>query len=88
MQVTSDELKYIKGASVFMINYAPTDLIKQVMRKGLHPWGLYGFRSITDPKKGYHLEFVSENESNAYFLRDTINDFGLNSKVIMRKENT
>ena len=32
------------------------------------------------------MEFVSENESNAFFLRDTINEFGLKSKVIMRKE--
>ena len=82
-----DELKYIKGASVFMINYAPTDLIKTSNEKKAHIRGAFmGSGSITDPKKGYHLEFVSENESNAYFLRDTINEFGLKSKVIMRKE--
>lgn len=82
-----DELKYIKGASVFMINYAPTDLIKTSNEKKAYIRGAFmGSGSITDPKKGYHLEFVSENESNAYFLRDVINDFGLNSKVIMRKE--
>lgn len=82
-----DELKYIKGASVFMINYVPTDLIKTSNEKKAYIRGAFmGSGSITDPKKGYHLEFVSENESNAYFLRDVINDFGLNSKVIMRKE--
>lgn len=82
-----DELKYIKGASVFMINYAPTDLIKTSNEKKAYIRGAFmGSGSITDPKKGYHLEFVSENESNAYFLRDTINEFGLKSKVIMRKE--
>lgn len=82
-----DELKYIKGASVFMINYAPTDLIKTSNEKKAYIRGAFmGSGSITDPKKGYHLEFVSENESNAYFLKDTINEFGLKSKVIMRKE--
>ncbi len=82
-----DELKYIKGASVFMIDYAPTDLIKTSNEKKAYIRGAFmGSGSITDPKKGYHLEFVSENESNAYFLRDTINEFGLKSKVIMRKE--
>ena len=82
-----DELKYIKGASVFMINYVPTDLVKTVNEKKAYIRGAFmGSGSITDPKKGYHLEFVSENESNAYFLRDTINEFGLKSKVIMRKE--
>ncbi|MDU3456971.1 MAG: DNA-binding protein WhiA [Peptoniphilus harei] len=82
-----DELKYIKGASVFMIDYAPTDLIKTSNEKKAYIRGAFmGSGYITDPKKGYHLEFVSENESNAYFLRDTINEFGLKSKVIMRKE--
>lgn len=82
-----DELKYIKGASVFMINYVPTDLIKTSNEKKAYIRGAFmGSGSITDPKKGYHLEFVSENESNAYFLRDAINEFGLKSKVIMRKE--
>ena len=82
-----DELKYIKGASVFMINYDPTDLIKTSNEKKAYIRGAFmGSGSITDPKKGYHLEFVSENESNALFLRDTINEFGLKSKVIMRKE--
>lgn len=82
-----DELKYIKGASVFMINYAPTDLIKTSNEKKAYIRGAFmGSGSITDPKKGYHLEFISENESNALFLRDTINEFGLKSKVIMRKE--
>lgn len=82
-----DELKYIKGASVFMINYAPTDLIKTSNEKKAYIRGAFmGSGSITDPKKGYHLEFVSENESNGYFLSETINAFGFTSKVIMRKE--
>lgn len=82
-----DELKYIKGASVFMINYAPTDLVKTVNEKKAYIRGAFmGSGSITNPKKGYHLEFVSENESNAYFLMDVINEFGFNSKIITRKE--
>ncbi len=82
-----DELKYIKGASVFMINYSPTLLIKSNNEKKAYIRGAFmGSGSITDPQKGYHLEFVSENESNANFLMETINEFGLNSKVIMRKE--
>ena len=82
-----DELKYMGGASVFMINYAPTDLIKTSNEKKAYIRGAFmGSGSITDPGKGYHLEFVSENESNAYFLSETINAFGFTSKVIMRKE--
>ena len=82
-----DELKYIKGASVFMINYAPHDLIKSKNDKKAYIRGAFmGSGSIKKKKKGYHLEFVSENESNAYFLMETINEFGFTSKVIMRKE--
>jgi len=82
-----DELKYIKGASVFMINYSPADLIKNNRQKKAYIRGAFlGSGSVTNPEKSYHLEFVSENESNSYFLRDTINEFGFSSKVIMRKE--
>ena len=70
-----------------MINYVPTDLIKTVNEKKAYIRGAFmGSGSITNPNKGYHLEFVSENESNAYFLMDVINEFGFNSKIIMRKE--
>ena len=82
-----DELKYMKGASVFMINYSPVDLIKNNRQKKAYIRGAFlGSGSVTNPEKSYHLEFVSENESNAYFLRDTINEFGFSSKIIRRKE--
>ncbi|MCR5271552.1 MAG: DNA-binding protein WhiA [Lachnospiraceae bacterium] len=43
--------------------------------------------SMSDPNKGYHLEFVCQYEDQAKQLRDEINSFGLDSKVIARKKN-
>lgn len=42
--------------------------------------------SVNDPKKNYHLEFVLADMSSAEQLRELINTFGLDAKVVERKE--
>ena len=42
--------------------------------------------SISDPEKNYHLEFVCSAEEKSEQLKDVINSFGLDAKVIKRKE--
>ncbi len=42
--------------------------------------------SISDPEKNYHAEFVCDYEVFSEQLKDIINSFGLDSKVIKRKE--
>ena len=42
--------------------------------------------SVNDPEKNYHLEFVLADLSAAEQLRDLINAFGLDAKVVERKE--
>lgn len=42
--------------------------------------------SVNDPEKNYHLEFVLADISSAEQLRDLINAFGLDAKVVERKE--
>lgn len=46
-----------------------------------------GSGSVSDPEKGYHLEFVSANETYAMSLRDLINKFGMDAKIVVRKNN-
>ena len=41
--------------------------------------------SISNPEKTYHLEFVTHSEEYAVDLSKLINSYGLNSKVIQRK---
>lgn len=43
--------------------------------------------SISDPNKFYHFEIVCGNEAKAIQLRDMINTFELDSKVVLRKKN-
>ena len=43
--------------------------------------------SVSDPNKAYHLEFSMHNEELSLQMINQINDFGLNSKSIMRKSN-
>ncbi|WP_409226950.1 DNA-binding protein WhiA [Gudongella sp. SC589] len=46
-----------------------------------------GGGSMSNPEKTYHLEFVTNHEEHAKSLRDIINSFELNSKIIQRKDN-
>ncbi len=42
--------------------------------------------SISDPEKGYHLEFVCEEEDQARFLHNLIAAFDIETKTLVRKE--
>lgn len=42
--------------------------------------------SISDPEKGYHLEFVCEDEEQARFLRNVIASFEIDTKILERKD--
>lgn len=42
--------------------------------------------SISDPEKGYHLEFVCEEEEQARFLRNMIGTFDIETKILERKD--
>lgn len=43
--------------------------------------------SLSDPNKFYHFEIVCNSEAKAIQLRDMINTFELDSKVVLRKKN-
>ena len=42
--------------------------------------------SISDPSKGYHLEFVVDKEEKANQIKDIIAWFGIEAKIVMRKK--
>ena len=42
--------------------------------------------SMSDPHKGYHLEFVCPDEEKAELIRELIKGFGLNARTILRKK--
>lgn len=42
--------------------------------------------SMSDPQKGYHLEFVCTEEEKAEQLRSVMQGFGLDAKIVLRKK--
>lgn len=42
--------------------------------------------SMSDPEKSYHWEIVCDGEYKAEILRDLINSFGLEAKIVQRKK--
>ena len=42
--------------------------------------------SMSDPKKGYHLDFVCENEAHAAQIQQTIWSFDIEAKIVRRKK--
>lgn len=42
--------------------------------------------SMSDPQKSYHLEFVCDREAKAVQIREAINSFDLDAKIVKRKK--
>lgn len=46
-----------------------------------------GSGSVSDPEKGYHLEFVSSQKEYMISLKDLVNYFQMDAKIVRRKNN-
>ena len=42
--------------------------------------------SMSDPKKGYHLEFVCNSEIGAIQIQEILSDFDIEAKIVLRKK--
>lgn len=66
----------------------PLFLLKDSCCKRAYIRGAFlGGGSVSDPEKGYHLEFITHSEEYGNSLKELINEFGLESKLIDRKSN-
>ena len=85
-----EDVGFIRGeSSFFNPNFTiPGEIIENRCCKRAYIRGAFlGGGSISNPEKTYHLEFVTSNEEHAVDLSNVINSFGLNSKIVTRKEN-
>jgi DNA-binding protein WhiA len=65
-----------------------SELIKnRCCRRAFLRGAFLGAGSLSDPGKTNHLELVMENKEQAEQLRELINSFGLQAKIIPRKNN-
>lgn len=62
-------------------------LEKRCCRRSYIRGSFLGGGSVSNPEKTYHLELVTNNKEHSVDLSDIINSFGLNSKIVLRKEN-
>lgn len=65
----------------------PKIVKKRCCRRAYLRGAFLGSGSISDPKGPYHMEFVTTGKRQAGALSRLINSFGLNSKVMERKNN-
>ncbi len=64
----------------------PKNIIKNACCKKAYLRGVFlGGGSISDPEKTYHLEIVTNNSTYAEEIKGLINSYGLNAKVVNRK---
>lgn len=85
-----EDVRFVtETTSYFNPNYAiPEDIVANRCCKRAYIRGAFlGGGSITNPEKTYHLEFVTSSEEHAKDLSELINSFGLNSKIVLRKDN-
>ncbi|MBU5485172.1 DNA-binding protein WhiA [Clostridium sp. MSJ-11] len=82
------ETEVLKGEEgILVLNYdISSNMIKDDKTRRAYIRGAFlGGGSISNPEKTYHLEFVTNNSNYADNLSKVINTYGLNAKVIQRK---
>lgn len=65
----------------------PELIKKRCCKRAFLRGAFLGGGSISNPKGPYHMEFVTQDEGTVDTLTKLINDFGLKSKVVERKNN-
>ena len=66
---------------------ADTSLLKQACcRRAFIRGAFLSCGSISDPTKGYHLEFVCNNKTQAEQLQEIIGQFDIEAKIVCRKK--
>ena len=87
--------KVLMAAGILRINGGKKELSKPVLsivissicgKRAFIRVAFLSSGSVSDPEKNYHAEFVCADEEKSIQLRDIINSFELDSKIIKRKE--
>ncbi len=75
------------GFNPYQLNHAiPIDLLESDCCKRAYIKGVFlGCGSLSDPEKGYHLEFVNHNDSHAKTFSKLLTHYHLTAKIIVRK---
>lgn len=76
---------YGKGEELLAVKHA---MVQAVCCKRAYIRGAFlAAGSVSDPNKSYHFEIVCDQEGQAEYLRSMIRSFGLDAKIVLRKNN-
>lgn len=85
--VATTLLKQVEGHFIVR-DHVDLAIIQSTCCKRAYLRGAFlGAGSVSDPEKGYHLEFVNPTEKHALFLKDMMISLEMEPKVVERKGN-
>ncbi|MGL6173981.1 MAG: DNA-binding protein WhiA [Cellulosilyticaceae bacterium] len=69
-------------------DYMDQTIVQSICCKRAYLRGAFlGGGSLSDPEKGYHLEFVSPTCEHARYLQEVMNTLEMDAKIVIRKNN-
>lgn len=73
----------------FILRFYMDQMIVQSMccKRAYLRGAFLGAGSVSDPEKGYHLEFVSPTLEHAEYLKETMHTLEMDAKIVSRKNN-
>ena len=80
-------LKYEKGHPILRDRVDLTVIQSTCCKRAYLRGAFLGAGSVSDPEKGYHLEFVNEREAQAEFLQEIMCTLEMEPKIVPRKNN-
>ena len=98
LQVKDSEasLKILKATTILKSNgeksrirdYVDLTIIQSICCKRAYLRGAFlGAGSVSDPEKGYHLEFVSPTLKHAEYIKEVMSSLEMEPKIVPRKNN-
>lgn len=80
-------LKYEDGRTMIK-DYVDLTVIQSMCCKRAYLRGAFlGAGSVSDPEKGYHLEYVNPTLGHAEFLQEVMTSLEMDPKIVVRKNN-
>ena len=83
-----DQIVYVTshGISLQNLNFPKQVIQKTCCKKAFIRGFFLASGSVNDPNKAYHFEIVVHNKEMAEILKETINSFELDAKIVKRKK--
>lgn len=88
LEIEEDEITYVSSHAISLQNcqFPKQVIIKDCCKKAFLRGIFLATGSVSDPSKAYHFEIVVRNKDMAERVREVINSFSLDPKIVKRKK--